>query len=123
MRKMIMAAALLAAVICPAVLHAQPGGGFGGFGGFQVGQPQIETSEQWKDVDYAGDGQAYHTCDIYLPKVERKSYPVVIHIYGSAWFSNNSKMPGMQWFAPTTARVAMPSGRHRFMISRLSSVL
>ena len=31
------------------------------------------------------------SCDIYLPKKEAESYPVVIHIYGSAWFSNNSK--------------------------------
>ena len=69
---------------------AQPGGGFGGFGGFQQ-QAKLETSQEWKDVNYAGDDQAYHTCDIYLPKKEAASYPVVIHIYGSAWFSNNGK--------------------------------
>ena len=69
--------------------QAQPGG-FGGFGGFQQ-QTKLETSQEWKDVNYAGDDQAYHTCDIYLPKKEAESYPVVIHIYGSAWFSNNSK--------------------------------
>ena len=63
---------------------------FGGFGGFQQ-QTKLETSAEWKDVNYAGDDQAFHTCDIYLPKQEAKSYPVVIHIYGSAWFSNNSK--------------------------------
>ena len=54
-------------------------------------QVKLETSQEWKDVNYAGDGQAYHTCDIYLPKQVKESYPVVIHIYGSAWFSNNSK--------------------------------
>ena len=69
---------------------AQPGGGFGGFGGFQQ-QAKLETSQVWKDVNYVGDGQAFHTCDIYLPKQEKDAYPVVIHIYGSAWFSNNSK--------------------------------
>lgn len=63
---------------------------FGGFGGFQQ-QASLETSAEWKDVNYAGDDQAFHTCDIYLPKKEAKSYPVVIHVYGSAWFSNNSK--------------------------------
>ena len=68
--------------------QAQPAGGFGGF---QVPQVNLETSQLWKDVNYAGDNQAYHTCDIYLPKQEKESYPVVIHIYGSAWFSNNSK--------------------------------
>ena len=70
------------------VAMAQPQGGFGGF---QVPQVKLETSQEWKDVNYAGDDQAYHTCDIYLPKKEQASYPVVIHIYGSAWFSNNSK--------------------------------
>ena len=67
---------------------AQPAGGFGGF---QVPEVKLETSQQWKDVNYAGDNQAFHTCDIYLPKQEKESYPVVIHIYGSAWFSNSSK--------------------------------
>ena len=63
----------------------------GGFGGIQVPQVKLETSQEFKDVNYAGDNQAYHTCDIYLPKKEQASYPVVIHIYGSAWFSNSSK--------------------------------
>ena len=68
--------------------QAQPQGGFGGF---QVAKVELATSQQWKDVNYAGDDKAYHTCDIYLPRKEAASYPVVIHIYGSAWFSNNSK--------------------------------
>ena len=68
--------------------QAQPAGGFGGF---QMPEVKLETSQQWKDVNYAGDDQAFHTCDIYLPKKEAESYPVVIHIYGSAWFSNSSK--------------------------------
>ena len=63
----------------------------GGFGGWQMPEVKLETSQQWKDVNYAGDNQAFHTCDIYLPKEIKDSYPVVIHIYGSAWFSNNSK--------------------------------
>ena len=63
----------------------------GGFGGVQRPDAKLETSKQWKDVDYVGDGQTYHTCDIYLPKQVQKSYPVVIHIYGSAWFNNNGK--------------------------------
>ncbi len=71
-----------------AVAMAQPAGGFGGF---QAPQVKLEISQEWKDVNYAGDDKAYHTCDIYLPKQEQASYPVVIHIYGSAWFSNNSK--------------------------------
>ena len=62
-------------------LLAQPAGGFGGF----QQQAELETSQVWKDVNYAGDDQAFHTCDIYLPKVEKDAYPVVVHIYGSAW--------------------------------------
>ena len=73
---------------CVLCASAQPAGGFGGF---QMPQVKLETSQEWKDVNYAGDNQAFHTCDIYLPKQERPSYPVVIHIYGSAWFSNSSK--------------------------------
>ena len=91
MKKMIKTIAMGVLFMGPAMLMAQPGGGFGGFGGFQMPQTNLATSQEWKDVNYAGDDQAYHTCDIYLPKVDKESYPVVIHIYGSAWFSNNSK--------------------------------
>ena len=69
-------------------VSAQPAGGFGGF---QMPQVKLETSQEWKDVNYVGDDQTFHTCDIYLPKQEKASYPVVIHIYGSAWFNNNGK--------------------------------
>ena len=90
MKNYLKSLALGAMFMSAASLMAQPGGGFGGFGGFQQ-QTKLETSQEWKDVNYAGDDQAYHTCDIYLPKVEKDSYPVVVHIYGSAWFSNSSK--------------------------------
>ena len=80
---------LSAIVVCLGLTAtAQPAGGFGGF---QVPEANLETSQLWKDVNYAGDDKAYHTCDIYLPKQQRDSYPVVIHIYGSAWFNNNGK--------------------------------
>lgn len=78
--------AILAFALLPMAAAAQPNG----FGGFQV-KNQIETSQQWKDINYAGDGQAYHNCDIYLPKEKKKKYPVVVHIYGSAWYSNSGK--------------------------------
>ena len=94
-------ASLLFVGTCSLVpVMAQPAGGFGGF---QMPEVKLETSQQWKDVNYAGDDQAYHTCDIYLPKshpspltshhspLKSQTFPVVIHIYGSAWFSNNSK--------------------------------
>ena len=87
MRKIVLS---MYAACCALGATAQPQGGFGGFGGFQQ-QAKLETSQEWKDVNYAGDDKAFHTCDIYLPKQEKASYPVVIHIYGSAWFSNSSK--------------------------------
>lgn len=70
--------------------NAQMNGGQHGFGGQQQ-QVELECSEKFLDVNYADDKEAYHTCDIYLPKKKAKKYPVVVHIYGSAWFSNNSK--------------------------------
>ena len=64
-----------------------------GFGGNQQSDQQAQYSEKFTDINYADDGQAYHTLDVYLPKTERPAagYPVIVHIYGSAWFSNNSK--------------------------------
>lgn len=65
-----------------------------GFGGNQQSDVQAQFAEKFTDINYAGDDQAYHTLDVYLPKKEAAkgdTYPVVIHIYGSAWFSNSSK--------------------------------
>jgi acetyl esterase/lipase len=45
----------------------------------------------WKDVNYAGDNHGYHNLDIYLPEEQKSVYPVVVYIYGSAWFANNAK--------------------------------
>jgi acetyl esterase/lipase len=51
----------------------------------------IESLKSWIDLDYVGDGVSGHQLDIYLPKSGHAPYPVVISIYGSAWFSNNLK--------------------------------
>ena len=78
-----------ALALCGAmVAKAQPAGGFGGF---QMPEVKMEYSEKFADIDYVGDDQVYHKLDIYLPKEKKDKYPVVVHIYGSAWFSNNSK--------------------------------
>jgi len=50
-----------------------------------------QYSKSWKDLNYAGDSLEYHRLDIYLPEVEKETYPAVISIYGSAWFGNNLK--------------------------------
>jgi acetyl esterase/lipase len=64
-----------------------------------------EYSKSWKDINYAGDEMNYHNLDIYLPAVERPSCPVVIVIYGSAWFSNNLKGSDLK-----TLGKALPDG-------------
>jgi acetyl esterase/lipase len=49
------------------------------------------ADKAWKNLDYAGDGHVAHQLDIQLPAVEKPAYPVVVVIYGSAWFANNMK--------------------------------
>ena len=71
-------------------VKAQMPGGFG-FGGQQLSAEDMHYSQKFSDINYAGDNEAYHTLDIYLPEKKQDKYPVVIHIYGSAWFSNSSK--------------------------------
>ncbi len=66
-----------------------------GFGGQQIKNNRADSlsSKVWRDINYVGDGEEYHNLDIYLPKSDNKDqkFPVVVHIYGSAWFSNSSK--------------------------------
>ena len=62
-----------------------------GFGGQQITPEDMHCGKKFADVNYVGDDQAYHTMDIYLPDTPAERYPVVVHIYGSAWFSNSSK--------------------------------
>lgn len=62
------------------------------FGGSQQSDRVAQYSERYTDLNYAGDDKAYHTLDVYLPRQRSAhGYPVVIHIYGSAWYSNSSK--------------------------------
>lgn len=72
-------------------------------------------AKNWKDVNYAGDSAVYHQLDIYLPKVEKATYPVVVCIYGSAWLSNSSKgadMPSLgQTLLEAGYAVVMPNHR------------
>lgn len=65
---------------------AQGGWGFGG-----GGASGLSSYTSKKDINYVGDGKGYHALDIYYPKEDKESYPVIVHIYGSAWSSNNSK--------------------------------
>jgi acetyl esterase/lipase len=51
----------------------------------------IQSSQYWIDVDYVGDGVIGHKLDIHLPATGKAPFPVIMCIYGSAFFSNNSK--------------------------------
>lgn len=62
-----------------------------GFGGQQIEAKDMHCSEKFADLNYAGDELSQHTLDVYLPEKKADKYPVIVHIYGSAWFSNNSK--------------------------------
>ena len=53
-----------------------------------------QVSKSWMNLNYASDSLNYHLLDIYLPEVQKKIYPAVIVIYGSAWFGNNLKRTG-----------------------------
>ena len=71
------------------------GGGGGGFnfGGEGSGNSgNIGDYQKKGDIDYVGDNHVGHKMDVYFPKDDGKAtHPVLIHIYGSAWGSNNSK--------------------------------
>jgi acetyl esterase/lipase len=65
-----------------------------------------QYSKSWKDLDYAGDTFVYHRLDIYLPQVEKTTYPAVIEIYGSAWLSDNLKGTDL----PTLGKALLDAG-------------
>ena len=48
-------------------------------------------SKNWKNLNYADDTLVSHRLDIYLPKVSKAHYPVVMIVYGSAFFGNDMK--------------------------------
>ncbi len=58
---------------------------------FDVQKTVIESSKHWLDVDYVGDGFIGHRLDIHLPANGKAPFPIVVAIYGSAFFSNSSK--------------------------------
>ena len=54
-------------------------------------QIAIQSSKYWLDIDYVGDGIVGHRLDIHLPKKGKAPFPIVVAVYGSAFFSNSSK--------------------------------
>ncbi|MBQ0157357.1 MAG: carbohydrate-binding protein [Bacteroidales bacterium] len=67
------------------------GGGFdfGGGGGASAGSLSSYTNKQ--NIDYVGDNHVGHKLDIYYPNDGKATHNVIIHIYGSAWGSNDQK--------------------------------
>ena len=45
----------------------------------------------WENINYAGNNHIYNQMDIYVPRNDQKSHPVVMTIYGSAWRKNDQK--------------------------------
>jgi hypothetical protein len=51
-----------------------------------------QNEKSWKDVNYGGYTMVYHNVDIYLHEKPQAKCPLVVVIYGSAWFGNNLKV-------------------------------
>lgn len=56
-----------------------------------AGSEVVDGNRVWKDIDYVGDGIIGHKLDIYVPDDGKSAHKVIVLIYGSAWYSNNSK--------------------------------
>jgi acetyl esterase/lipase len=61
-----------------------------GFGGEQS-SGDLSGFQSTKNIDYVGDNHVGHKLDIYYPNDGKSTHNVIIHIYGSAWGSNDSK--------------------------------
>lgn len=76
---------------------------------------QPSTTPDFSNLNYASDDLEGHTLDIYLPKDGKERHPLVVVIYGSAWFANNMKVPAYETLgkALTEAGYAVASINHR----------
>ena len=81
---------LLATFSC-ATAFAQADGDIGANGDEGTSSGTIFSYLKEADIDYVGDGLIGHKLDIYYPDDGKETHNVIIHIYGSAWRSNNSK--------------------------------
>lgn len=50
----------------------------------------------YADINYGGDTNVYHRMDIYVPDDDKAIHPVIIVVYGSAFFGNNLKATGFE---------------------------
>lgn len=74
-----------------------------------------ETNPDIADINYAGDDLEGHKLDIYIPKDGKDKHPLIVLIYGSAWFANNAKAMAYMSLGKqlTDAGYAVASINHR----------
>ena len=82
---------LFTTVIGCTTAFAQTDGEFGVNGDEGASSGSIFSYPKEADIDYVGDGLIGHKLDIYYPDDDKETHNVIIHIYGSAWRSDNSK--------------------------------
>ncbi|MBO7627440.1 MAG: alpha/beta hydrolase, partial [Paludibacteraceae bacterium] len=82
---------LLAILASCTMTFAQFPGGFDFGGGGGAGSGSLSGYTSKTNIDYVGDNHVGHKLDIYYPNDGKATHNVIIHIYGSAWGSNDSK--------------------------------
>ena len=82
---------LFTTVISCTTAFAQTDGEIGVNGDEGASSSSIFSYLKEADIDYVGDGFIGHKLDIYYPDDGKETHNVIIHIYGSAWRSDNSK--------------------------------
>ena len=82
---------LFTTVISCTTAFAQTDGEIGVNGDEGASSSSILNYLKEADIDYVGDGLIGHKLDIYYPDDGKETHNVIIHIYGSAWRSDNSK--------------------------------
>ena len=82
---------LFTTVISCTTAFAQTDGEIGVNGDEGASSSSIFSYLKEADIDYVGDGLIGHKLDIYYPDDGKETHNVIIHIYGSAWRSDNSK--------------------------------
>ena len=82
---------LFTTVIGCTTAFAQTDGEIGVNGDEGASSSSILSYLKETNIDYVGDGLIGHKLDIYYPDDDKETHNVIIHIYGSAWRSNNSK--------------------------------
>lgn len=60
-----------------------------------IGQTHSD-GKRYTDINYGGDTNVYHRMDVHVPDDGKELHPVIIVVYGSAFFGNNLKATGFE---------------------------